>query len=191
MLCLWSILLVILNAVFWVLEVLGFPGNWLIVISTCLFAWWRWDDRIFSIYTLIAIEMLAVVSELFTFFSGTHTVGRVINSLPALVAILIGAIIGAILGTFFIPILFLGTLPGICIGARLGACSVAVFRTQKLQKILLEESSEEKWEWASHRYSIAAGPGEFLGIPNNISIGIVVHLGIIIWIIVTIAAFWP
>ena len=47
MLYVWSIFLVF-----------GLPGNWLIVIGTCLFAWWRWEDKVFSIYTLIAIAGL-------------------------------------------------------------------------------------------------------------------------------------
>jgi len=44
-----------LNAAWLLVVVFGLPGNWLIVISTCLFAWWRWDEGVFSIYTLIAI----------------------------------------------------------------------------------------------------------------------------------------
>jgi len=55
MIYLGSIMLIIFNAVCLVLVVFGLPGNWLIVTSTCLFAWWRWEDGVFSIYTLIAI----------------------------------------------------------------------------------------------------------------------------------------
>jgi hypothetical protein len=36
-----SLLLVLLNAVWLVLVFFALPGNWLIVISTCVFAWWR------------------------------------------------------------------------------------------------------------------------------------------------------
>jgi len=61
------ILLILLNVVWLVLVIFGLPGNWLIVISTCLFAWWRWEDGVFSIYTLIAIVTLAVLGELFEF----------------------------------------------------------------------------------------------------------------------------
>jgi hypothetical protein len=65
MIYLWSIMLILVN-VFWLMLVLfGLPGNWLIVISTCLFAWWRWEDGVFSIYTLIAIAVLAGLGELF------------------------------------------------------------------------------------------------------------------------------
>ena len=70
MLYLWSILLILLNALWLVLVVFGLPGNWLIVISACLFAWWRAEDNIFSIYTLIAVVALAVLGELIEFFAG-------------------------------------------------------------------------------------------------------------------------
>lgn len=44
----WSILLILLNAVWLALVVFGLPGNWLIVISTYLFAWWRRGDGVCS-----------------------------------------------------------------------------------------------------------------------------------------------
>lgn len=70
MLYFWSILLILLNAIWLVLTFFALPGNWLIVISTCLFAWWRAEDNIFSIYTLLGIAVLAIAGELVEFFGG-------------------------------------------------------------------------------------------------------------------------
>ena len=67
MLYLLLILLILLNIIWLALVLFGLPGNWLIVTSTCLFAWWRWDDGVFSIYTLIVIAVLAGLGELFEF----------------------------------------------------------------------------------------------------------------------------
>ena len=64
MLYFWLILLILLNAVWLVLVLFGLPGNWLIVTSTSLFAWWRWEDGVYSIYTLIVIVVLAGLGEL-------------------------------------------------------------------------------------------------------------------------------
>jgi hypothetical protein len=64
MLYIWLIILIVLNLAWLILVLFGLPGNWLIVISTCLFAWWRWEDGVFAIYTLIAIVVLAVLGEL-------------------------------------------------------------------------------------------------------------------------------
>jgi len=132
MLYLWSILLVLFNAVWLVLVVFGLPGNWLIVISTCLFAWWRWDDGVFSIYTLIIIATLAVLGELFEFFGGLHGAKKAGASWRGSIAALAGAIAGAIFGTFLIPVAFLGTVLGACIGAGLGTCAMELARGKKM-----------------------------------------------------------
>lgn len=166
-----STILALLNAVWLVLVLFGLPGNWLIVISTWLFAWWRWDEGIFSIYTLVAISVLAVVGELFEFFGGMHGAKRAGASWPGSIGALAGAIMGAILGTFLIPILFLGTLLGACIGAGLGAWALEFSRGKKMEQ--------------SVRYAVGAGLGEFLGITSKFA------LGIIIWFVVATAAFWP
>jgi len=171
MLYLWSILLVLVNVVWLALVMFGLPGNWLIVISTCLFAWWRWGDGVFSIYTLIAIVVLAIIGELFEFFGGMRGARKSGASWPGSVAALAGAITGAIVGTFFIPILFPGTLLGACIGAGTGAWALEFARGKEPKE--------------SARYAVGAGLGEFLGITSKFAIGI------IIWFIVAVSAFWP
>ncbi len=171
MLYLWSILLVLVNAVWFGLVLFGLPGNWLIVISTCLFAWWQWEAKVFSIYTLIAIVVLAIIGELFEFFGGMRGARKSGASRLGSVAALAGAITGAILGTFLIPILLLGTLIGACIGAGLGALVTEFVRGKELKE--------------SARHAVGAGLGEFLGITSKFTIGIV------IWLIVAVAVFWP
>ena len=171
MLYLFLVLLLLLNAVWLLLVIFGLPGNWLIVISTCLFAWWRWEDSVFSIYTLIAIVVLAGLGELFEFFGGMHGAKRSGASWRGSIAALAGAIAGAVIGTFVIPVLFLGTVLGACIGAGLGAWAIEVSRGRKMED--------------SVRCGVGAGLGELLGITAKAAIGA------IIWITVTVAAFWP
>lgn len=164
------IMLILLNAFWLVLVVFGLPGNWLIVVSTCLFAWWRWGDRVFSIYTLIAIVILAVLGELFEFLGGMH-----------------GAKSGGELARF-------NRCPRRCHYRRhtrdfsdsnpvsrdfarrlhrhgLGAWAMEFSRGKKMKE--------------SVRYAVGAGLGEFLGITSKFA------LGIIIWFTVAVAAFWP
>jgi uncharacterized protein YqgC (DUF456 family) len=83
----------------------------------------------------------------------------------------VGAVTGAILGTFVIPLPLLGTLIGACIGAAVGT-------------LLMEFGAGRKME-ESARMGLGAGLGEFVGITCKIA------LGFAIWLIVTIAAFWP
>jgi len=171
MLYLWSSLLVLLNIVWLMLTFFALPGNWLIVVSTCLFAWWRVEDNIFSIYTLLGITVLTVAGELVEFFGGIGGAKRKGASWRGSIGALIGAIAGAILGTALIPIPFLGTLIGACIGAGSGALVLELSGGKKMQDSIC--------------YGIGAGLGEFLGITGKFIIGV------IIWFIIAIAAFWP
>jgi len=170
MLYIWLVLLLLLNVIWLVLVLFGLPGNWLVVTSTCLFAWWRWDDGIFSIYTLIAIAALAALGELFEFLGGMHGAKRAGASWRGSVAALAGAIAGAIIGTFMIPVIFLGTVLGACIGAGFGVWAIEVSRGRKMEE--------------SIRCGVGAGLGELLGITAKFVIGI------IIWMSVAIAAFY-
>lgn len=171
MVYLWSTILVSLNAGWLLVVVFGLPGNWLIVISTCLFAWWRWDEGVFSIYTLIAILVLAVLGELVEFSAGMIGARKSGASWPGSIAALFGAVTGAVFGTFLIPIPFFGTLLGACLGAGLCAWGMEFSRGKKAEHSL--------------RYAVGAGLGEFFGIISKFA------LGIIIWFVVAVAAFWP
>ena len=171
MLYLLLVLLILLNVIWLALVLFGLPGNWLIVTSTCLFAWWRWEDGVFSIYTLIVIAVLAGLGELFEFLGGMRGAKRAGASRQGSIAALAGAIAGAILGTFMIPVLFLGTVLGACIGAGLGSWAVEISRGRKMEE--------------SVRCAIGAGLGELLGITAKVA------AGIIIWLTVVVAAFRP
>jgi uncharacterized protein YqgC (DUF456 family) len=169
MLYLWSIMLIILNAFWLALVPFALPGNWLIVITTALFAWWHAEDRIFSIYTLVAITALALLGELVEFFgavvgaqkAGAHFLG----SLGAI----IGAVTGAIIGTFVFPIF--GTLLGSCVGAAIGACIFEIASGRKMEDTV--------------NLGLGAGLGRFFGTTAKMA------LGVLIWLIVAVAAFWP
>ncbi|MBW8036658.1 MAG: DUF456 domain-containing protein, partial [Planctomycetes bacterium] len=104
---LYVICLLILNGCWLGLVFFALPGNWLIVVSTGLFAWWRWEDGVFSIYTLIAITVLATVGEIVEFFAGMGGAKKAGAGWHGAFAAVGGAILGAIFGTFFIPIPFL------------------------------------------------------------------------------------
>jgi len=171
MVYLWSTILVLLNSAWLGLVVFGLPGNWLIVISTCLFAWWQWDNSVFSIWTLIAIVVLAALGELVEFSAGMIGAKKSGASWPGSIFALLGAVTGAVLGTFLIPIACFGTLLGACFGAGLSVWGLEFARGKEAKQ--------------SVRYALGAGLGEFFGISTKFA------LGIVIWLIVAVAAFWP
>jgi len=164
-------MLILINAVWLALVPFALPGNWLIVITTALFAWWHAEDGIFSIYTLVAITILALLGELVEFLGGLVGAKKAGARFRGSLGALIGALAGAVIGTFLIPISLLGTLLGSCAGAAILAC-------------VFELSGGRRMEDSVH-LGLGAGLGHFLGTFAKIA------LGILIWLIVAIAAFWP
>jgi uncharacterized protein YqgC (DUF456 family) len=171
MLYVWLSMLVVLNAVWLALVLFGIPGNWLMVLSTCLFAWWRWDRGIFSGWTLIVITALALTGELVEFLAGMLGARGSGASWRASIAAVFGAIFGALFGTFMIPVLFLGTVLGASVGAGLAVWAIEVARGERSEHSL--------------RRGVGAGIGEFVGIASKLM------LGLAIWLVIAIAAFWP
>jgi hypothetical protein len=169
MLYLWLTMLVILNAVWLALVPFALPGNWLIVITTALFAWWHAKDGIFSVYTLVAITALALLGELVEFFGGVVGAKKAGARFRGSLGAIIGAVIGAIIGTFIFPIV--GTILGSCAGAAILAC-------------VFEVSGGRQLEDSVH-LGLGAGVGRFLGSAAKTA------LGLLIWLIVAVAAFWP
>ena len=167
MIYLWLILLIIINA-FW--QVLGFfslPGNWLMIITTILFA--LWQKNIFSIYTIIAAVIIAFIGEILEFIAGMAGTKAAGGGRKAMAAAIIGAVAGAIGGTVIIPIPIFGTLLGSAIGAALA--------------VLIVERRAGKELKTSFKAATGAGVGRILGT------GAKIIAGIIIWLIFTIAAF--
>ncbi len=171
MLYAWLSILVVLNAASLMLVLFGLPGNWLMVISTCLFAWWKWDQRVFSGWTLIAIVAIALLGELIEFLAGMLGARRSGASWRGAISAVFGAIFGALVGTFVIPVPFLGSVIGASIGAGLAVWAVEVSRGELAEHSL--------------RRGVGAGIGQFVGITSKIM------LGLVIWLIIAVAAFWP
>jgi uncharacterized protein YqgC (DUF456 family) len=141
------------------------------VAGTGLFAWWHWDSGVFSVGTLLAIAVLALLAELAEFGAGMVGARRSGASWRGSIAALFGAMIGAISGTFAIAVPLLGTVVGACVGAGLGVWAVEMSRGQHPDRSL--------------RRGVSAGLGALLGILSKLAAGVV------IWLIVVVAACWP
>lgn len=167
MLYLCETVLIIVNGFWLILNLFSLPGNWLIVITTSLFAWWQWENKVFSIYTIITIAVLALAGEIAEFLAGAGGAKRAGAGWPGATAAIFGAILGAIIGTFVIPLI--GTIIGACLGAGTAATIV--------------ELAMGKTTDASIRSGIGASAGHLLGTTAKSAIGV------IIWLIVAVAAF--
>jgi len=164
-------ILVLLNLLWLTLVLFGLPGNWLMVLSTALFAWWTWDRQVFSGGTLIAIVVLAGIGELLEFLGGMAGARRAGASWRASLAGILGALLGALVGTVMLPVPLVGTLVGASVGAGLAVWFVETSR-----------GAHPELSW--HR-AVGAGVGELIGILSKFVIGIA------IWLTIAVAAFWP
>lgn len=163
----WLTILIIINTFWLMLSFFALPGNWLMIVTTTLFAIWQKDN--FSIYVIIAAIILAMAGEVLEFFAGAGGAKAAGGGRRAMAAAIIGAIIGAVLGTVLIPVPLFGTLLGSAIGAGLA--------------VLIVEKRAGKEFKESVKTATSAGVGQILGISAKII------TGVIIWLIFAIAAF--
>ena len=171
MMTVWLLALMLFNGMAAALTFLFLPGNWIMVITTVLFAWWQWDVQPFSAPTLVVIALLALVGEIVEMFAGVGGARRAGAGGRGAIGALLGAMLGTIVGTFAIPIPLIGTLLGACLGAGLLSG--------------LMESRAGKRGDQSIRTGVGAGLGVLIGTTSKIVIGI------LIWLIIAGAAMWP
>ena len=165
----WAVILVLTNAVWLALDLLGLPGNWLMVAGTLLVAWL--EPQLFSVWTLVAIVIVAATGEGLELLSGALGAWKGGAGRRGSVGALLGGLIGAIVGTFLIPIPMLGSLIGACAGACLGAW-------------IFELNGGRDFR-ASLRAGVGAGMGRAVGTVIKLAVGI------LLWLIIAIAAFVP
>ena len=171
MLYVWATVLVVLNVCWLALVVMQLPGNWLMVLTTLLVAWWQWDQQMFTVGPLVAIVVLASVGEVLELFAGMAGAKKAGGGRWTPLAVLVGAIAGAIVGTFVIPIPVVGSLLGACAGACVGAAGF--------------EMMGGRGHKAAFKVGVGAGIGQLMGSVSKLA------CGASIWAIVAVAAFWP
>lgn len=162
--------LMILNLLFLGITAMTFPGNWLMVATACMVAWWRRDEHFFSIPVLVAIFLLAVIGEVLEFITSAAHVKKSGGSKAGSFGALLGGIVGICLGTAFIPIPIVGTLIGACGGAFAGT-------------MLFEKTNGKETHHAA-KLGISAAKGRAMGTVYKFI------CGVIIYVIIAIAAFW-
>ncbi len=170
-------ILTLLNAFFAFLVLLGLPGTWLICAATGIIAWWQWDrsqsphDQMLSVGVLVTILVLAALGELFEFLAGVFGSSAVGGTKRGALGALVGTLVGGLLGTFFIPVPLVGSLIGACIGAAIGAWGTETYDGRPWRDTL--------------RSGAGAGVGRLLGTLGKFVCGVIMFL------LVTVAAFWP
>ena len=131
---LWTVLLILSVFFFWLIGLLGLPGNWLMLIATAIYVvavpevatdslWW---------VALAVLLVLAIVGEALEMLASAHGVrkhgGTKRSALLFFVGAIVGAIFGAVIGTGFMPII--GSLIGALLLSGAGALGGAFLGEQ-------------------------------------------------------------
>lgn len=126
-----ALLLSLIAITAWAANILGLPGNWVIVATAVGCAWWVPETRSWniSLYMAGAIFVVAVIGEALEFAASAVGASRLGGSKRGVALSIVGSIAGSIVGLFFgsvIPVvgnviasLLLGAT-GAFVGAMLG-----------------------------------------------------------------------
>lgn len=162
----------------WLATILfGLPGTWLMVLSTVIAAWIQWQPGLpggaqaITPWTLVVLVVLALVGEVLEFIAGAAGAKKAGGSGRGAVAAIVGGVVGAVVGTFMIPIPLIGSLMGAAGGAGLAAWGVELAGGKTMDQ--------------SVQIGMGAGFGRLLGTLYKLGVGVA------IWVLATLAAFWP
>ena len=144
-----------------IVNVLGMPGLWLIVIGAVGFAWVTGFAHL-GLWGLATLLVLALVAELVEFLAGSAGAKAAGGSKRGMVGAVIGGFVGGIVGTAAIPVPIVGTIVGAVAGSFAGAALVeyAIGRTAD----------------QSFRVGVGAAKGRFWGILSKTVVGVVMTL---------------
>jgi uncharacterized protein YqgC (DUF456 family) len=126
---LWALLFAIAVLIFWSLNLLGLPGNWLIVAATVLYAWLApgAPDGSLRWWIVAVVTGLAILGEIVELAASATGVKRVGGSRRGALLALVGSLFGAAAGLFVgVPIPVVGPVVAALVFAGLGALAGAM-----------------------------------------------------------------
>jgi uncharacterized protein YqgC (DUF456 family) len=119
-----ALCLAVVAVVGWLTQLVGLPGNWIILIAAALYAWWLPVDVRVAVgwNTVIALAALAVLGEVLEFAAGALGVSKAGGSRRGAILALAGSIVGGLVGLVVgVPIPVVGSLAAALIFGGLGA----------------------------------------------------------------------
>jgi len=153
---LYYVLLIAVLALGWLVNILGLPGLWLMIVAYVGYAFATgWDVHVGWPSTIVLV-VLASLAEVFEFFAGAAGSAAAGGRKRAVVGAIIGGFIGGIVGTPLLPII--GTIVGACAGAFLGAAVMEL---------------SDKGLAQSMRIGVGAAKGRFWGTLGKLAFGLV------------------
>jgi uncharacterized protein len=153
-------LLVLVILVFgWLLNLLGLPGLWVMVLGHVAFgAITGWGVYVGwpSFTILLALALIAEAAEFFAGAAGSKKAG---GTRRGMAGAIVGGLVGGVVGSFLLPIPIIGTVAGAVVGSFIGAAGI---------EWLIHPD-----EWRAVKIGYGAAKGRLLGIILKGSIGLV------------------
>lgn len=147
-------------------NLVAIPGNWIIVVTTGLFAWLVHTPSADGVHwwVVVALLVFAILGEATEMASGSVTAARVGAGKRGMAGALIGSLVGSVLGAIIgVPVPIIGSAIAAMLGGGLGALAGAV----------IGEKSTGRASRESLTVGVAALIGKLVGTVGKIVIGIV------------------
>jgi uncharacterized protein len=126
---LWAFLFVLAVLTFWLMNLLGLPGNWMIAATTALYVWLvpQDDNGTLRWLAVAVVVTLALLGELVELAASAASVKKVGGSRRGAILALFGSLAGAMTGLFVgLPIPVVGSVIAAILFAGVGALSGAM-----------------------------------------------------------------
>lgn len=152
MIYVWLTLFVLLIIGFWSINLVGLPGNWLIVGTSLIWSLWGPSGYQFSWVVILALIVLATIGEAIEFGASVLGTKKLGGSSRGATLSVIGSIAGGLLGAIFgipVPIPLVGMLIGSMLFASVGA--------------LIGAMIGEQWDGKPMKESAQIGGAAFVG----------------------------
>lgn len=156
------VLLLVLLLTGWLLNILGLPGLWLMLLShVCFGLATGWGNYV-GWESVIAIFVLCVLAEIVEFVAGAAGSAKAGGTKRGMIGAIVGGLIGGLVGTGLIPIPVLGTIIGAVAGSFIGAAGI---------ERMIDSDSRRAID-----IGIGAAKGRFWGIVIKSGFGVVIGL---------------
>src|SRR5688572_12721106 len=121
---LYYILLAVVLIAGWLLNILGVPGLWLMLLGHIAYAWITGWDSYVGWYSIGALFALALTAEIVEFAAGAAGSAKAGGTKRGMAGAVIGGLVGGIVGSIIIPIPIVGTIAGAIGGSAAGAMAI-------------------------------------------------------------------
>jgi len=164
----WAVLLIVAVILFWMFNLVGLPGNWLILAASVAYSTFV-DQNLTVAIGWVVVAMLfglVILGEITEFVAGAYGAARAGGSRRGAVLALIGSLVGAVVGMVVslpIPIPVVAPVLGALLLASVGALAGAMLGEQWAGKDL-----DQSWQVGQSAFW-----GRLLGTVGKMMVGCV------------------